>query len=121
MNFSEFASSSYASLKYNHYFQGFILNRIPLMKKLKWRLLATGNVLYGYLDPDNLRMLAPTTVEGNVVEPIGRLTDDPYIEVGYGIENIFKILRVDFIHRLTYLDNPEAEKFAVKFSLQFIL
>lgn len=120
MNFSEFASSTYASLRYNHFFEGFLLNRIPVMKKLKWRLVATANVLYGYLDPDNLALL-PDTFNGVPVEPIGRLIDDPYVEVGYGVENIFKILRVDFLHRLTYLDNPNADNFAVKFSLQFIL
>ncbi len=121
MNFSEFASDSYAYLKYNHYFEGFILNRIPLMKKLKWRLVATGNILFGRLDRRNLDLLPEFDLEGNEVLPIGYLSSDPYVEVGYGVENIFKILRVDFLHRLTYLDNPDANKFGVKVSLQFIL
>ncbi|QSE96654.1 DUF5686 and carboxypeptidase-like regulatory domain-containing protein [Fulvivirga lutea] len=121
MNFSEFASSTYASLRYNHYFEGFVLNRIPVMKKLKWRLVATANVLYGYLDTDNLNLLPEFDENGVEVQQIGRLTDDPYVELGYGVENIFKVLRVDFLHRLTYLDNPDASKFAVKFSFQFIL
>ena len=82
MNFSEFGSSTYASLRYNHYFEGFLLNRIPLMKKLKWRLLGTANILYGYLDPANNNLLADLDENGNIVEPIGRLTDDPYIELG---------------------------------------
>ena len=121
MNFSEFASSTYASLSYNHFFEGFIFNRIPLMRKLKWRLVATANVLYGYLDTDNLALLPAFDENGNEVEQIGRLVDDPYIELGYGVENIFKVLRVDFLHRLTYLDNPDVSKFGVKFSFQFIL
>ena len=48
----------------------------------------------------------------------------PYVELGYGVENIFKFFRVDFIHRLTYVDkikNPEARKFGVLFSFQFNL
>lgn len=121
MNFSEFASDSYASLRYNHYFQGFILNRIPLMKKLKWRLLASANVLYGELSQENQDLIPEFDAEGSPVEPIGALSDEPYIEVGYGIENILKVIRVDFIHRLNYLDRPDVDRFGVKVSFQFIL
>jgi hypothetical protein len=39
------------------------------------------------------------------------------MELGYGIENIFRFIRVDFIHRLTYLeDHPNARPFGVKFN-----
>ena len=85
------------------------------MKKLKWRLLATANILYGDLSQDNQDIIVQTE------DPIGVLSSDPYVEVGYGIENIFKIMRVDFLHRLTYLDRPDVDKFGVKVSFQFIL
>ncbi|MFC3414533.1 hypothetical protein [Algoriphagus hitonicola] len=53
---------------------------------------------------------------------MGRLDPNkPYVELGYGIENIFKFFRVDFIHRMTYLDVPEANPFVVKVSAQIIL
>ncbi len=51
-------------------------------------------------------------------------TGTAYVEVGYGVENIFKFFRVDFIHRLSYLDpiaNPDARKFGVLFTAQFKL
>lgn len=121
MNYSEFVSDQYISFNYNHHFQGFVLNRIPLMKKLKWRLLATANVLYGRLSENNLGLLPEFTTEGLPTEPIGALGRSPYVELGYGVENIFKVLRVDFFHRLTYLDNPNVDKFGVKVSFQFIL
>jgi hypothetical protein len=122
MNWSEFTSDQYVSVRWFHYFEGFLLNRIPLMKKLKWRLLATGNVLWGSLKPENRESLPEFTSEGNPTEPIGYLRDGkPYVEIGYGIENIFKIFRIDFIHRLTYLENPDVKKFGVKISFQFIL
>lgn len=122
MNYSEFVSDSYASLKYNHNFEGFILNRIPLLKKLKWRMVATGNVLYGRLKDKNRAIIPEFTTEGEEIEPIGSLSKGvPYIEVGYGIENILKVIRVDFLHRLNYLDKPGVDKFGVKVSLQFIL
>jgi hypothetical protein len=45
----------------------------------------------------------------------------PYIELGYGIENIFRFIRVDAFHRITYLKNPEASKYGVKIYFQLIL
>ena len=47
------------------------------------------------------------------------LENKPYVEVGYGVENIFRFLRVDFVHRLTYLDNPNVRNFGVLFTAQF--
>jgi hypothetical protein len=42
--------------------------------------------------------------------------EKPYAELSYGIENILKFFRVDLVHRLTYLDHPDARRFAVKIS-----
>jgi Family of unknown function (DUF5686) len=116
MNFFEFVSDRYASVQVQHNFEGLLFNRLPLIRKLKWRLLATGNVLYGNLSDRNYNLAPP---EDDL--PIGRLGRTPYVELGYGIENIFRFLRVDAIHRLTYRDNPNVNRFGVKVSLQFKL
>ncbi len=121
MNYFEFASDAFASLRYEQYFEGLLLNRLPLIKKLKWRTLASTNILYGNLSQKNIAMLSPIGINGTPQETFAAFTDKPYIEVGYGIENIFKVLRVDAFHRLTYLDNPGARKFGLKFSVQFKL
>ncbi len=122
MDFFEFVSDRYASLQYRHSFEGFIMNRIPLMKKLKWRLVANANILYGSLRDENLNVALPDLDENGVEIPAFRtFGNTPYIELGYGIENIFKIIRVDAFHRLTYLDTPDVRKFGVKISFQFIL
>jgi len=121
MGFSEFVSDAYASLNYYHKFEGFLLNRIPLFKKLKWRAVGTANILYGEVSSDNKQIHALTGINGLPNDPIKALGKDPYVELGYGIENIFKILRIDLFHRLTYLDNREGDKIAFRFSLQFIL
>ena len=122
MNFFEFVSDNYASLRYQHAFQGFILNRIPLMKRLKWRLVANANVLYGSTRQENRDVIAETDTEGNPIPGFGYLDrGKPFVELGYGIENIFKIARIDAFHRLTYLDQPDVSKFRVKISFQFIL
>jgi len=121
MNFFEFVSDSYVSVKYQHKFDGLILNRIPLMRKLKWRLVGVANALYGGIRQENIDIIPEFNEAGEPVPGFNSLEDKPYVEVGYGIENIFKVIRIDAYHRLTYLDNPDISKFAVKINFQFIL
>ena len=122
MNYFEFVSDKYATLRMEHHFHGLLMNKIPLIRKLKWRLLATANVLYGSLRQENIDIISPVDPEGNPTPGFNSLDDkEPFIEVGYGIENIFKVIRIDGVHRITYRDNPGAQKFALKFSFQFNL
>ncbi len=119
MNFGEFISDHYASLQYRQYLEGFLLNRIPLLNKLKWRLLGTANVIMGGMRVSNQQLIAKETSEGLPTLKAGYFQGGkPYVELGYGVENIFKFLRVDFVHRLSYLDNPDARKFGVLFTAQ---
>lgn len=121
MQFFEFVSDRFASLNYQHNFEGLLFNSIPLIRKLKWRFVATGNVLFGRVNEQNFGLI-PKTADGAAIEGFRGLNHGkPYAEVGYGVENIFKLIRVDFIHRLTYLDNPGARRFGVKLSIQFKL
>ncbi|WP_232064569.1 DUF5686 and carboxypeptidase-like regulatory domain-containing protein [Rhodocytophaga rosea] len=122
MNYFEFVSDKYASLNYQHNFEGLFFNRIPLMRKLKWRFVATANVLYGSLRNENRTLYPTTDPDGNPVDDnFSSLGNIPYVEVGYGIENIFKFIRIDAIHRLTYKDRPGIRTFGVKVSTQFKL
>jgi len=122
MRYFEFVSDRYVALRVEDHFEGLFLNSVPVLKKLNWRLLATGNVLYGGVSAAN-RRLTPTfdPQSGSPLPTFQALGNAPYAEVGYGVENIFKVLRVDFLHRLTYRDAPEARNFGVKLSLQFKL
>ena len=122
MDFGEFMSDRFASVQYRQYLEGFLLNRIPLMNKLKWRLLATTNILVGGMRQANRDLIAQTSPTGETTLPVGFLDEGrPYVEVGYGIENIFKFLRVDFVHRVSYLDKPGVRTFGVLFAAQFQL
>ncbi|HEY0656782.1 MAG TPA: DUF5686 family protein [Chryseosolibacter sp.] len=128
MGIGEFISDRFASLQYSHHFEGFLLNRIPLMQKLKWRLVGTTNVIFGGMSQMNRNLIAPIVDEatGLPIMPVGFLSyGRPYIEMGYGVENIFKFVRVDFIHRLSYLEQvPDQRKprpFGVFVSFQFTL
>lgn len=76
---------------------GFFLDRIPLIKKLQWRLVTTGRFAYGAIDDRHLdEMLLPDFTK--------RFGKTPYVEVGMGIENIFKVGRIDVFWRLTHLE-----------------
>ncbi|MGI4869918.1 MAG: DUF5686 family protein [Janthinobacterium lividum] len=119
MNYFEFVTDRSVSLRLDQHFEGIILNAIPGIRRFNWRLVATANALYGGLTEANKNQPTPP---GATLTKLNTLTrDTPYIEAGYGIENIFKFVRVDFIHRLTYRDLPGANNFGVKFGAQFRL
>lgn len=112
MNYYEFATDEYASLSLSHHFGGFFFNRIPLMRKLKWREVVGGKALIGRVSGKNQQLLI-------FPDYLKQLNDGPYFEATAGIENILKIFRVDAIWRLSYLDSPKAIPFTIKASLQF--
>jgi hypothetical protein len=85
-------------------------------------LLATSNVIMGGLRQSNRDLISDFTPDGREALPAGFFKNGkPYIELGYGVENIFKFLRVDFVHRVSYLENTDSRKFGVLFTAQFQL
>jgi hypothetical protein len=123
MNGFEFVSDHYVSLNYSHYLEGFLFNRLPLFKKankfLDWRLVLSLNAVCGGLREANRNLIAQTDNNGNLLDLVQSLSfDKPYIEIGYGIDNILKFFRIDFFHRLTYLDRSTAKPFGIKFSAE---
>lgn len=110
MNYSEFVSDEYVSLYYTHHFDGLFLNHFPLFRKLKWREVAYVRGVVGTLSNKNK--------EYNKLNPPYTL-ERPYYEAGLGIENIFKVVRIDGIWRLSRLDHQDINKFALFISLYF--
>ena len=122
MNYFEFSTDKYIDFRYRHSFEGFILNAIPLMKKLKWRLIGSANMLYGGLDQRNINKVQyAMDANGDPILPFSQFDNRPYMELGYGVENILKVFSVEAFHRLTYLDRPDVSKFGLKFSIKVIL
>jgi hypothetical protein len=97
LNFFEFVSDRYVGGFIENHWEGLFFDRIPLIKKLKWRLVTTGRITYGSISQKNLDIMK--LPEGTKF--FGKV---PYAEVAVGIENIFKIGRVDLVYRLTHLD-----------------
>ena len=84
-------TASFVEAHAEHHFNGYILNRIPLIKKLKWQLV--GGV--HYLHTNNL---------------------SHHTELSVGVERVFKVIRIDGVWNL---NNTTGEKWGVRLRLGF--
>ena len=111
LNFYEFVTDQYATLKWNHNFGGRLFARVPFLRRLSWREIVGVKTVYGTVSEESKKLNATGTA---YIAPV-----KPYWEYYVGVGNIFKLLRVDFTWRGNYLDAPDAQKFSVKASLGF--
>ena len=114
MNALEFVTDQYVQANLTWHMKGLILNRIPLLKKLKLREIVCYNIAYGSLSDKN----NPTLHPGRLFElPEGTRTLDaskPYMEIGAGLENIFQLFRVVYFYRIPTYPHPENADFLSK-------
>jgi len=113
MDYYEFASDRWLSFFYEHNFNGLLLGRIPLVKKLKLREMVSLRGAWGTISQENLSgpyQLLPITSSIGMV---------PYLEAGVGISNIFHIVRVDTFWRLTHRDTNCNFAFTIGIDLDF--
>lgn len=117
MNPMEFLMDQYASWDLTYFMNGALLNRIPLIKKLKWREVLSFRGVYGSLSDKNNPMNGG---KGTYLFPEGSfpMGKDPYMEYSVGLENIFKFIRIDYVRRLSYLDNPDVHKNGFRFMMK---
>ena len=115
----EFITDRYASLFATYHMKGLILNHLPLIKNLRLREVLGFNMIYGTMS--DINKPTPSNV-GLYLLPEGAhfLSDKPYMEYSIGIENILKLIRIDYVRRLSYLDQA-ASSYAIKVSLQFTM
>jgi len=122
MTYLEFVSDHYAGINFTQGFNGFFLNKIPLIKHLKWREFLSAKILFGGLRDENNPLYSGNLyrfpASGNGANGTYALGSTPYIEAGAGIGNIFKFIRVDFIRRFNYLEHPEASRYGIKLSFE---
>lgn len=113
VNFIEFISDRYVMGFAENRWEGLFFDRIPLLKASKIRLITTERIMLGSLSPNHHQAL----IIPDFVRPFNGV---PYVEVGIGIENIFKVIRIDFLYRATH-QIPGTSPFGIKarYSLNF--
>ncbi|MDR0976714.1 MAG: DUF5686 and carboxypeptidase regulatory-like domain-containing protein [Prevotellaceae bacterium] len=125
INNMEFLNDRYASLALTYDMNGKLFNRIPLLKKLKWRETFRIRGLYGtltdknnpYKSPDSDLFLFPMR---NGMPTSHVMGDTPYLEASVGIYNIFKLLHIEYVRRLTYTNIPGVKKDGIRFMVLMI-
>lgn len=117
MNAMEFINDTYASWDVTYWANGALFNYIPLLKKLRLREVFACRGLWGHLSDRNNPWLNPELFrfpEGTA--PVA-MNSTPYIEVSAGIDNLFKIFRLDYVWRLTYRHNPGIDRSGLRVAL----
>lgn len=127
----EFLNDRYASLMVSWDMNGKILNRIPLIRRLKWREYIGCNVLWGTLTDKNNPFLERNRNNARLFYFPGTFGSDgtfdyssgvmdrkePYVELVAGVHNIFKLLHVEYVHRLNYI-KPGTQRWGIRFMLR---
>ena len=113
MNDYEFYSDQYLQWNFSHHFDGFFLNRIPGIRKLKLREVIHTRGVWGNVSAKNADF---NRLNSGFIKPLGKV---PYIEVGFGLENILKFIRWDVMWRVTHRDNPKAYNWMMTFGFNF--
>ena len=111
LNYYEFVTDEYATFQWEHNFNGKLFARIPFMRKLNWREIIGVKGVYGTISNENKALNASGLVY--------KAPTDPYWEYNAGIGNIFKVFRLDFSWRGSYLNVPETNNFTIKGSFGF--
>ncbi len=113
LNFLEFVCDRYTGFYLENHWDGFFMNKLPLVKKLKMRLVTSGRLAYGALSQRHeVNMLFP-----DFIKEFNRI---PYAESTIGIENLFRFFRLDLVWRMTYLDeNTHPLGIRARFTLNF--
>lgn len=134
INNMEFLNDRYASLDVSWNLQGKIFNRIPLLKKLKWREFIGIKCLWGTLTDKNNPLLPQNANDSELMlfpghyDAAGNFHTSsyvmdpkkPYVEVSAGIHNIFKLLHVEYVRRLNYNELPTANKWGIRFMIRTV-
>lgn len=118
-----FATDQYAALSIDHHFDGFILQLIPLFRKMRLRAVGSFKALIGNMTDDNLRVNAENLFANTTSDDVVRIlipSQEPLMEVSAGIENIFRFFRFDAIWRLNYHELNDA-RFGIRGTARFSL
>ena len=115
----EFINDETLSWDVTYWGNGVLMNRLPLIKRLRLREVVSIRGMWGTLSDRN----NPAKSNGIFMFPSDALCQPmghkPYMEAGVGIDNILTLLRVDYVWRLTYRDNAGSDRWGVRFQFHF--
>lgn len=116
MNPVEFINDQYFSWDVTYYMSGWLLNHVPLIKKLKLREVVTFRGMFGDLSKKNI----PQNNQDLFVFPEGvyRMNRTPYMEASVGVSNLLKLFRIEYVWRLTYRNHPNIDKSGIRVGVQ---
>lgn len=114
----EFINDRFVSWETTYFMNGALLNRLPLLKKLQLREVIAFRGWYGDLSDKNNPMIEGS---GLYVFPANsyQMNDGPYMEFSVGLDNILKLIRLDYVWRLSYRDHPDVPNSGLRFKMQF--
>lgn len=122
INNMEFLNDRFVSADIGWDLNGKLFNRIPLIRNLKWREYIAVKCLWGTLTDKNNPFLAQNAGDATLMQfPDGCYVMDskkPYVELAIGVHNIFKILQLEYVRRLNYLDTPGVRKDGIRFTFR---
>lgn len=119
MNPMEFINSSYASWHLSWHLRGALFNLIPGIKKLRLREIVSFSGLYGKLSAKNNPAFNKELYAFPADAEVSKM-NKPYMEISAGLDNIFTILRVDYVWRLNYRDVPyKIDRSGVRIAMHF--
>jgi len=115
----EFINDQALSWDLTYWGNGVLMNRLPLIRRLRLREVISLRGVWGSLSDKN----NPSTGSGVFAFPVDALCqpmgNTPYMEAGVGLDNILTVLRIDYVWRLTYRDNAGTDRRGIRFQLHF--
>ena len=119
----EFLNDRYAQFNLAWDLTGKIFNRVPLLKRLKWREYIAFKGMWGTLTDKNNPFLERNRADATLFQfPAATrlMTSDPYLEAVVGIHNILKCLEIDYVRRLTYTGYPGVKKGGIRLGFNLV-
>jgi hypothetical protein len=118
MNPMEFINDRFVSWEMTYFMNGWLFNRLPLIKEVQLREVLSFRGWYGDLSDKNNPEINGTGLY-RLPESTYMMGYRPYMEVGVGVENIFKLIRLDYIWRLSYRDHERTPNSGLRMKLKF--
>lgn len=118
MSSMEFLYDQYAMIDVEHYMEGWLWAKIPFIQKLKFREFWKFKIMASSLSDKNNPIMNPDDEMLFMLPKNSHVMTKPYMEASFGIYNIFKLLQVEFVRRINYLDHSYADKWGFRFGMR---